>query len=789
VNFLYILDLHNWLDQHGIAHIPLTRNRNPFLKGFNLTAGDFDHFNFWKETWEKETVWGIGLVTGIQNGILALDLDLEDPQIIAEINPFLGQFSHIRIGNPIRPGMAFCKYDDDFKTKAVIEYAKDNKIEILSTGQWAAIEGSFHQKQNRCYSFKGVSIKEVLLNPNPMPEDIKKYLTSRLQMSYFAKTRAKDISPVTECGRTSFEKFVNQNIPNESVIPFNKYYIPDGDRYLYIHSTTGSAGANFKDNGYFITSHSDEIVQKFGKSSFTPYEHIRCYINENVDEFVKENFPKEYEQFQKGNSPEADFSIDDFSDEENPEEELSEEEKSAKEFYKELLNLSYTFNIFDPLIPEEIFNFVMRVDDGFLKTNAPKDVFVMLMAICGGLASHGLCHNHHTPNQFFIFEGISGGGKSTLTNLLSLGGYTGFPVNRSTLNSKEGFYTSLSKNPSVLIYTDEVTKIFSPENKKSGHLANLQEAFLEAENKGFEEPMYLAVSNKNHGLSWGARFSFIGFTTSENVKEIRKAKVLRDGFERRTSFYRLEGDIDYSTIFLQGEEFKHPLIPNFKYLFKWAQEQIDTNFNISDKFIMKNIRTDKHGQDITQYYQTVPRANRSSVYYDSESIELLKKLGLRINGFLKVYGEDPFFNAKIREYSKKAQSFAIALCFWETIFKLNIIPSDFSAPIDFKVLPRHIQFGTKFTGFLIGKELKRHKNNSLSKEDKILANDAVITEVINKDFNKFSSGELITFHKMDAFRNLIRRKFPDLDWKKELEKRNVLILKNEKRRGWSIKIP
>jgi hypothetical protein len=787
MDFKYLLDLHNWLDQHGITHIPLTRNRNPFLKGFNLTAGDFDHFNFWKETWEKETVWGIGLVTGIQNGIIAIDLDLEDPQIIAEINPFLGQFSHIRIGNPIRPGMAFCKYDDDFKTKAVIEYAKDNKIEILSTGQWAAIEGSFHQKQNRCYSFKGVSIKEILLNPSYMPEDIKKYLTSRLQMSYFAKTPAKDISPVTECGGTSFEKFVNQNIPNESIIPFNKYYIPDGDRYLYIHSTTGSAGANFKDNGYFITSHSDEIVQKFGKSSFTPYEHIRCYINENVEEFIKENFPKEYEQFQKENSPEADFSVDDFLD--GDEDELSEEEKAAKEFYKEILKISHSFDVSDPLIPENIKDFIYRLDKEFLKTNAPKDVFVMLMAICGGLASHGLCHNSHTSNQFFIFEGISGGGKSTLTNLLSLGGYTGFSVNRSTLNSKEGFYTSLSKNPSVLIYTDEVTKIFSPENKKSGHLANLQEAFLEAENKGFEEPMYLAVSNRNHGLSWGARFSFIGFTTSENVKEIRKAKVLRDGFERRTSFYRLEGDIDYSTIFLQGAEFKHPLIANFKYLFKWAQEQIDITYDISDKFILKNIRTDKNGQDITQYYQTVPKAMRSYLYYDEETIELLKGLGLRINDFLKVYGEDYFFNAKIREYSKKAQSFAIALCFWETIFELKTIPSDFSSSINFTILPRHIQFGIKFAGFLISKELKRHKNGSLSKEDKILAQEAIITEVIDKDFKKFNSGELITFRVMHNLRKLITRKFPDLDWKKELEKRKVIVLKNEKRRGWSIKIP
>ena len=797
MDFSKILELHEWLDAQGIAHIALNEFRLPMKEGFNLTKGNFPHQEFWKPIWDNKKVWGIGLVTGKQNGVLALDFDIEDINFISELTPLIKDFKHIRLGNPKRLGVVFCKYDEAFAKKGKIILSPNNIIEVLSNGQYVAIPPSWHNKYQKVYGHSGRSFKEEIMDLISMPETLNSYLVSRLPAPS-NKIYTGDAPNAWEAGRTAFERFVNQNIPCELIMPFNSHYLNKGNRFITLNSSTGSPGANIKDNGYFITSHNDEIATKENKSSFTPHELIRCYINSNVAEFIEKEFPSEWEQWLKEekeqHSPEADFSEGGTVEDEDLEDNddfLTDEEKDGKNFYREILKTGNQFDVYNRLIPENIQEFILDLDKNYLKTNAPMDVFTMCISVIGSLAAHGLKYHNLTPNQFFIMHGPSGGGKSSLTSILSLGGHTHFSVSPATFNSKEGFYSAVAKNPSLLIFTDEVTKYFSPENKKSGHLSNMQEAFLEAECKSENSPMFLALSAKNHGLSWGARISFLGITTTPNVKEIRSAKVLRDGFERRTSFYKMTGDIDYSTAHLQGNSsFTTPKLDHFRFMFLWAQSKIQLDYSIADKFILKNIRVDKNGNEISSFYSTVPKATKEQMVFCPEWDAIFQSLGTKINNFLQIYGEDPFLNAKVRDLSKKAQAFAMTFCFWETLFKIDSPPpnTDFleDLNLEFKVREDHFALGILYAMHLLGKEFRDYKSTKLSKEDLDAVKDSGIEAAYRKDCIKHRDKDFFTWKDARAMRNFFNKR-KELSWENELEKKEIEVKINLKRKGKLIK--
>jgi len=239
---------------------------------------------------------GLGIQTGKFSEIVALDIDLDFVQkdLGKRIFESLGYKVPAKFSNLKGKGWTyFFKWNGE---SSKVLYVKGQRAgELLSTGHYTVIPPTIHPDTKKPYEWRGKS-QEIILNKDlvELPEWV---------LQYFDPTDSKeskdsDVPNASTCG-VGFDKWINENVPCETIMKYNPHYKKKGERYLFLNSTTKSAGANIDDKGYFRTSHgSDLFVEKFGKRALTPANLIACYFGTAKD-FVQKNLPERWAKWEK----------------------------------------------------------------------------------------------------------------------------------------------------------------------------------------------------------------------------------------------------------------------------------------------------------------------------------------------------------------------------------------------------------------------------------------------------------------------------------------------------------
>jgi P4 family phage/plasmid primase-like protien len=149
-------------------------------RGYSVTPVIFKrpYINQW-QTFKEEEVFsqkwyrganGIGILTGAINGLICLDIDMEDESnpIRQELEKMLPPIYAGKIGNPKRPPARFFRYNYEDSAKF-----HNIGVEILSDGNQSVLYESQHDIYDKEYEVVGASLLEIDVDDLPdIPTDI-----------------------------------------------------------------------------------------------------------------------------------------------------------------------------------------------------------------------------------------------------------------------------------------------------------------------------------------------------------------------------------------------------------------------------------------------------------------------------------------------------------------------------------------------------------------------------------------------------------------------------------------
>lgn len=361
-----------------------------------------------------------------------------------------------------------------------------------------------------------------------------------------------------ECGE-GFAGFVNSHISAEELMPYLEeagIYIQEGDNRWSRPGATGSPGVSLK-NGFLMDSHEGSpMVEANGSKRFTPFKMIYHGLNKNVQQWVKENYPILYNEWNKTSVAE-DFKLPIEDQKINTETVSSEEEKKVLQFIEE--HISYK-------LPKNIIRLMAQdLAETSPYTNQEPIFFALLMTFLGNIISHrfAVTRKNITSNQLLCIVGPSGAGKSTVLNPFLTYAKEHPLLSKSLANfsaqSARAFFETFEYASRPLWICHEISRYFPGESNKNSPLKGID---TEIYNTFYDQNGLQAytIARNSYGVCYSPRLSLIGCLVNNNFKTIFTSKILAEGWFRRGLFFflpnsRLKPSLDLDIFYDSSVEF------------------------------------------------------------------------------------------------------------------------------------------------------------------------------------------------------------------------------------------
>ena len=127
--------------------IPLTRDRKPFHKDWSRWTEELP-----EEPLYKEGQAGFGILPGKESGIMIVDIDTDDPELMKKLKEIIPTTPVQRIGSK-GVGLIFSHNADIVSRKF-----KNIKVEIFASSGYVVLPPSFHEKTGKEYYWVGKSL-------------------------------------------------------------------------------------------------------------------------------------------------------------------------------------------------------------------------------------------------------------------------------------------------------------------------------------------------------------------------------------------------------------------------------------------------------------------------------------------------------------------------------------------------------------------------------------------------------------------------------------------------------
>jgi hypothetical protein len=133
--------------QRKISVIPLTANRTPFHKDWSKWNKELP-----EESLYKPTQRGIGCLPGSESGVMFVDIDTEDPELLAHLKNILPSSPLQRFGSK-GVGIVYA-YNEEIHSRKF----RNIKVEVFSDSGYVVIPPSHHEKTGGTYKWLGPSL-------------------------------------------------------------------------------------------------------------------------------------------------------------------------------------------------------------------------------------------------------------------------------------------------------------------------------------------------------------------------------------------------------------------------------------------------------------------------------------------------------------------------------------------------------------------------------------------------------------------------------------------------------
>ena len=163
----------------GMPVIPLrARQKRPIPSGWSAFAQVLPSLELQSQWLSAYPDGNIGLVLGPQAGVLVIDIDSEDTEVVGAILDVLDPFPSPwrRIG---KKGMALAHRWNGIPTFRIKDHDNTTLVELLSAGTQVVLPPSIHPDTGRPYE-ANTNLFEVVGSLTSLPEDAEQRLRSRL---------------------------------------------------------------------------------------------------------------------------------------------------------------------------------------------------------------------------------------------------------------------------------------------------------------------------------------------------------------------------------------------------------------------------------------------------------------------------------------------------------------------------------------------------------------------------------------------------------------------------------
>lgn len=142
----------------GFSVIPERQTSHaPIVPGWNRFCDNAPSIDEAKSFCSESAETNIGLCLGAASGVIGLDLDTTDPEVLELILPYLPQSPVEKVGS--KGWTRFFRFTGEHPQ--VLKFNGDVVIEILGTGKKTTIPPSIHHKIGQPYKWTGKSLLEV----------------------------------------------------------------------------------------------------------------------------------------------------------------------------------------------------------------------------------------------------------------------------------------------------------------------------------------------------------------------------------------------------------------------------------------------------------------------------------------------------------------------------------------------------------------------------------------------------------------------------------------------------